>query len=153
MVLVLAEVLAGATDVLTRLCSLNGHPVPTQNPPCSRRSGHCISVSGWPRVPPWSVGSLGAGPSLHLLWVGDLHVPAWTRPSCAHLCGVCLSHPTLCQRLAQSWTQEMVVGRMMNERLHRENAVRNSSVHVFIHHPLTLNLLRGKLWDTEMSGT
>lgn len=112
---VLVELLAEAADVRSLLCSLNGRPVPTQNPHRSGRSGYCLSASGWPHAPPWAVGSLGAGPSLHLFWVGDLHVPAQTGPSCAHLCGVCLSHPTPRQCLAQKWTQEMVVGWMMNE--------------------------------------
>lgn len=115
MVPALAEVSAGAADVLTHLCSPDGHPVPAQRPRCSGRSGCCVSASGWPRVPPRSGGSLGAGPSLRLFCVGALHVPARTRPSCAHLCGVCPSHPTPCQHPAQSRTQGMAVERMMNE--------------------------------------
>lgn len=83
MVPVLVEVSAGAADVLTHLCSPDGHPVPAQRPRCSGRSGCCISASGWPRVPPRSGGLLGGRPLAPLVLRRGLARP---RPDQTKLC-------------------------------------------------------------------
>lgn len=116
----LEECAAGAANTLTHLCSLNSHPVHPGNPRCSEHSGCFTTISVWPHSPPWLAGSLVAGFLYHLFWV-DLHVSphgVCLSPAPPNPRGVCLFHPTLqpevpfesCQYLAQSWTQEMMVG-------------------------------------------